>query len=158
MKLNLTKVGTKVTGSKVTLFAAVLLAVCIFTGSANAQSTFKGKFTLQHSARWGKTVLGAGDYVIDLNHNNDAGPLIAVIRYAKSGRVAARETCSAADGATKGDSALFIGHRGNQQVIHSFRVAQLGETFVYDRTLASRQVSEEAMDKEKIPVLEAKKQ
>ncbi len=153
MKLNLTKVGTKVT-----LFAAVLLAACVFAGSASAQSTFQGTFTLQHSARWGHTVLGAGDYVVKVNNAGDSGPLIAVITYANSGRLAARETCVVADSTAKGESALLIGHRGTQQIIHSFRVAELGETFVYDRTLASRQGTEEAMSKDNVPVLEAKKQ
>jgi hypothetical protein len=143
---------------RATLFAAALVAILIFSGSANAQSTFKGTFTLQHSARWGHAVLGAGDYVVTVNPSGGSDPLIAVITYAKSGRLAARETCLNADSATKGEkSALLIGHRGTQQVIHSFRVAELGQTFVFDRTLASRQGAEEALNQENVPVLEVKR-
>jgi hypothetical protein len=144
--------------TKVTLFAAILLAACAFAGSADAQSTFSGKFTLQHSVLWGKTTLGAGDYTVNINFTGGSAPLIALIRYAPSGKVAARVTCVNADSATKGESALLIGHRGKLQVVHSFRVAELGKTFIYDRTLASRQGAEEAMTPDDVPVLELKKQ
>ena len=153
MKFNITA-----NAKKVTLFAATLVAILIFCGSASAQSTFKGTFTLQHSARWGRTVLGAGDYVVNVNPSGGTDPLIAVITYAKSGRLAARETCVNADSASKGEkSALLIGHRGGQPVVHSFRVAELGETFIFDRTLASRQGAEEALNQENVPVLEVKR-
>ena len=82
---------------RITLFAAVLVAVLIFTGNANAQTTYRGTFTLQHSARWGKTVLGPGDYIVRVNLEGGSSPLIAEITYAKSGRVAARESCTNAD-------------------------------------------------------------
>jgi hypothetical protein len=154
MKSNITA-----NASRITLFAAVLVAILIFTGSANAQSTFQGTFTLQHSARWGKTVLGAGDYIVKVNPNDGAGPLIAEVFYAPSGRLAARETCAKPDTIpSKGEkSALLLGHRGTEPVVHSFRVAELGETFIFDRTLASRQGAEEAMNQENVPVLEVKR-
>jgi hypothetical protein len=150
---------TKVHATRITVFATVLLAALIFTGSANAQNTFQGTFTLGHSARWGKTVLGAGDYIVRVNSTNGSAPYIAEITYAKSGRPAALETCSNADTTpSKGEkSALILGHRGGQPVVHSFRVAELGETFIFDRTLASRQGAEEAMNQENIPVLTVKR-
>src|ERR1700689_2655142 len=80
------KSNIQVTAKRVTLFAAVLVAVLIFTSGANAQSTFQGTFTLQHSARWGKTVLGAGDYVVKVNNTNGSSPLIAEIFYEPSGK------------------------------------------------------------------------
>jgi hypothetical protein len=147
-----------VNAKRVTLFAAVLVAILIFASGANAQSTFQGTFTLGHSARWGKTVLGAGDYIVRVNNTNGSSPLVAEIIYAKSGRPAALETCSNVDSfKPNGEkSALLIGHRGNQQVVHSFRIAELGQTFIFDRTLASRQVSEEASNQENVPVLVVK--
>ncbi len=153
------KSNIQVNAKRVTLFAAVLVAVLIFTSGASAQSTFQGTFTLDHSARWGKTVLGAGDYIVKVNPSSGSSPLIAVITYAKSGRLAAREACVNADTikANGEKSALLIGHRGNQPVIHSFRVAELGQTFIFDRTLASRQGAEEAMNQENVPVLEVKR-
>ena len=153
------KSNIQVTAKRVTLFAAVLVAVLIFTSNANAQSTFQGTFTLDHSARWGKTVLGAGNYVVKVNNTNGSSPLIAEIFYSPSGKLAARELCTKPDTikANGEKSALLIGHRGNQPVVHSFRVAELGETFIFDRTLASRQGAEEALNQENVPVLEVKR-
>lgn len=150
---------TKVHATRITVFATVLLAALMLTGSANAQSTFQGTFTLVHSARWGKTVLGAGDYVVKVNNTDGSSPLMAEVFYAKSGRLAAREACTKPDTiSTKGEkSALLLGHRGGQPVVHSFRVAELGETFIFDRTLASRQGAEEAMNQEDVPVLAVKR-
>jgi hypothetical protein len=144
---------------KITFLAAALVAILVFTGSANAQTTFQGTFTLQHSARWGKTVLGAGDYIVRVNLEGGSSPLIAEISYAKSGRLAARESCTDADTfkANGEKSALLLGHRGAEPVVHSFRVAELGQTFIFDRTLASRQGAEEAMNQENVPVLVVKR-
>ena len=44
---------------KVRLFAAVLLATCVFSGAANAQ-TMAIKFNLPFEVHWGKTLLPAG--------------------------------------------------------------------------------------------------
>ncbi len=153
------KSNIQVTAKRVTLFAAVLVAVLIFTSNASAQSTFQGTFTLNHSARWGKTVLGAGNYVVNVNNTNGSAPLIARITYAQSGRLAALEPCVSSDTfKPNGEkSALLLGHRGTQPVVHSFRVAELGETFIFDRTLASRQGAEEALNQEDVPVLEVKR-
>jgi hypothetical protein len=64
MKLNITRNATRLT-----LFAAALLATILFAGSANAQSPFKGKFTLQHETRWGQAVLPAGDYILTFDNH-----------------------------------------------------------------------------------------
>jgi hypothetical protein len=147
MKLNM-----KRNAAKVTLFAAALLATSLFAGSANAQSAFKGKFTLSQETRWGHAVLPAGDYVVKLDNNI---PNMLVIRDAKSGRGVAYEPVSIREDSAEGGSALLIGTRGSQRVVHSFRVAELGETFVYDRELSRRAV-EEANSTETVTVLEAK--
>ena len=77
------KIITKANFTKVTLFATVLLAGCFFAGAANAQ-TVQGTFTLDHAARWGKTVLPAGDYRLKLDPGAD--PAMAVISDATSGK------------------------------------------------------------------------
>jgi hypothetical protein len=153
------KSNIQVNAKRVTLFAAVLVAILIFTSGANAQSMFKGTFTLDHSARWGKATLGPGDYIVRVDTLDGSSPLVARITYAQSGRLAALETCVSADTfkANGEKSALLIGHRGGQPVVHSFRVAELGETFIFDRTLASRQAPEEAINQETVPVLVVKK-
>jgi hypothetical protein len=147
------KLSTKANTTKMTLFAAVLLATCFFAGTANAQA-FQGKFTLQHSVRWGEAVLGAGEYRLAL----DTGtvPAQAVITNAASGKnVAIVRSSISEDG--KGNSALLIGRRGNQHVVYSFRVAELGQVFIYDPALAHRNGMSEADNTETVPVLDAKK-
>jgi hypothetical protein len=147
MKLNITRNATRLT-----LFAAALLATSLFAGTANAQS-FKGKFTLTHETHWGQAVLPAGDYLLSFdNHISN----LLVVRDAKSGRGVAYEPINNRQDSKAGGSALLIGTRGSQQVVHSFRVAELGETFIYDRPLARRAV-EEANNTATVRVLEARK-
>jgi hypothetical protein len=148
MKLNITRNATRLT-----LFAAALLATILFAGSANAQSPFKGKFTLQHETRWGQAVLPAGDYILTFdNHLSN----ILIVRDTKSLHAVAYEPANNAQDSTEGESALLIGVRGSQQVVHSFRLADLGQTFIYDRTLARRAV-EEARQPQAVPVIVAEK-
>jgi hypothetical protein len=148
MKLNITQ-----NAARLTVFAATLLAISLFAGSANAQSPFKGKFTLQHETRWGQAVLPAGQYLLTFD---DHISNMLVVRDAESGQPVAYEPINNRQDSGKGGSALLIGARGSQPVVHSFRVAELGQTFIYDRTLARRAV-EEARQPQAIPVIVAKK-
>ncbi len=148
MKLNITRNATRLT-----LFAAALLATILFAGSANAQSPFKGKFTLQHETRWGQAVFPAGNYIVTFD---DHLSNMLVVRDAESGQAVAYEPINNRQDSGEGGSALLIGVRGSQQVVHSFRLAELGQTFIYDRTLARRAV-EEARQPQAIPVIVAKK-
>jgi hypothetical protein len=149
MKANIRRNATKVT-----LFAAALLATSLFVGSANAQSAFKGKFTLEHQTRWGQAVLPAGHYLLTFdNHISN----MLVVRDAKSLQALAYEPINIRQNSTEGGSALLVSVRGSQRVVHSFRIAELGQTFIYDRRLASGHAVEEANNAENVPVLEAKK-
>ena len=148
MKLNITRNATRLT-----LFAAALLATTLFAGSANAQS-FKGKFTLTHETRWGQAVLPAGNYILTFdNHISD----MLVVRDAKSLYGVAYEPANIRQDSTGGESALLIAVRGSQQVVHSLRIAELGQVFVYDRALANRREVEEARQSQAVPVIVAKK-
>jgi hypothetical protein len=141
--------------AKVALFAAVL-ATCLFASVANAQSAFQGKFTLQDETRWADAVLPAGSYFITLDCGT--GVCLAAIRNAESGKTVAHVLCGIADNGANGESALLIRGRGAQGVVHSFRVAELGQTFVYDRALArGRGVREEARKMEVVPVVQVKR-
>ncbi|HEY6443932.1 MAG TPA: hypothetical protein VIY66_11400 [Candidatus Acidoferrales bacterium] len=149
MKLNITRNATRLT-----LFAAALLATALFAGSANAQSQFKGKFTLQHETRWGKAVLPTGHYILTLdNHLSN----MLVIRDAKSLHVVAYEPVNNVQDSTEGESALLIAVRGSRQIVHSFRVAELGQTFIYDRAIANGYGVEQARQQQTVPVIVAKK-
>lgn len=148
MKLSLTQKTTRMT-----LFAAALLATSLFAGSVKAQSLFEGKFTLPHETRWGQTVLPAGQYLVTLDSNISN---LLVICDAKSHRTLAYEPIGIRDGRTEGKSALLVATRGSQRVVHSFRVAELGQTFIYDRALARERAVEKAKNTETVPVIEAK--
>lgn len=149
MKLNITRNTTRLT-----FFAAALLATSLFAATANAQSTFKGKFTLTQETRWGQTLLPAGHYIVTFDdHFSD----MLIVRDAKSLRAVAYEPSNNRQGSGEGGSALLIGVRGSQPVVHSFRLAELGETFIYDPALASRSAVEEARQAQAVPVIVAKK-
>jgi hypothetical protein len=140
--------------TKATSFATVLLATCFFAGAANAQ-VIKGTFTLQYSARWGQTVLPAGDY--RLRFDPAAEPGLVVVTNAKNNKAVAFVSTRIAEDTTEGGSALIIGRRGNQRVIHSLRVAELAQVFISDPELAHGRRAEEAKNTETVPLLDAKK-
>jgi len=149
--------NSKTYSINVTLLAATLLTTCLFTGSANAQlSPFKGKFTLPYETHWGQAVLPAGDYTLSLAATGVVPEMIA-IRDAKNGRTVALVVPQIREDNTEGQSALLIGSRGTEHVVHSFRVAQLGLVFISDPELAHRDVREEARQTQAVPVSIAQK-
>jgi hypothetical protein len=140
---------------RVALVAAALLATGFFGSAAKAQAGIQGKFTLPQETRWGRAVLPAGDYMLIFVH--DSLPTRLVIRDGKNSRNVAIESIDIREDSTTGESALLIGARGTQRVVHSLRIAELGEVFVYDPDLAHGRVVEEARQAQVVPVLMAKK-
>jgi len=112
---------------KATLFATALPVGCMFAGSASAQ-TVQGKFRLQYSACWEVAALRAGNHRFTLNPSSAPGK--AVITDATSRKRVGIVVSAIFEDGTKEESALVVGRRGNQHVIYSFRVAELGEVFV----------------------------
>jgi hypothetical protein len=149
MKVKITRYATRVT-----LFAAALLATCLFAGSANAQAGIQGKLTLPYEVHWGQAVLPAGEYLLTFAHNNTSSML--AIRNAKSLRIVAFESVNIREDSKNGKSALLIGNHRGQRVVYSLRIADLGEAFVYDRALA-RAAVEEARQPQAVPVVVAEK-
>jgi hypothetical protein len=150
MKFMITRYATRVT-----LIATMLLAICSFTRPANAQERFQGRFTLPFEARWGQAVLPAGDFL--LTFTQVGGSRMLVVEDAKSGRYIAFESLGSRKDNTKGESALLIGTRAGQRIIHSLRIAELGQVFVYDPALAREYAVQEARQTKAIPVSVAKK-
>jgi hypothetical protein len=141
---------------KVVLVAAVALTIFGMAARANAQE-FRGKVALPYEVKWGKAVLPAGNYVLTISEK-DAMPVV-IVREAKTLRPLAFEMADIQDGATHGESALLTAKRGERYVVHSLRVSELGETFIFDPALArgSAQEDEEAARARSFPVLEAEK-
>lgn len=130
-----------------------LLVSFLWAGVANAAPLYRGRFTLPYEVRWGQAVLPAGDYLLRFK---DVGTLVfVVINDAKSGKdIAFLAPLGKSD--AKRRSALLIAGEGNQRVVHSLRLAELGEVFVYDAALSARDVRE-ANAMQALPVLAAKK-
>jgi hypothetical protein len=149
MKVKITRYATRVT-----LFAAALLTTCLFAGSVNAQAGIQGKFTLPYEVHWGQAVLPAGEYLLTFTPDSMVGTRL-VIRNAKNDRFVAFESVNIREDSKKGESALLIGTRGGQRIVHSLTIAELGQVFVYDRGL-DRAV-EEARQTQAVPVVVAEK-
>lgn len=141
--------------AKAALFAAALLAAGLLGKQAKAQARFQGRFTLPFETRWGQAVLPAGEY--ELRFAPSDSPAVLVIRDVKSRRPVAYESIPGPDDAKTGPSALVIGTKGTQRVVYSLRIAELGETFVYERSPAHLSKNEEARQLQTVPVLAAER-
>lgn len=140
--------------TRATLLAAAMLAVCFSAVTANAQSTVRGKFTLPYGVCWGRAVLPAGDYLFTFT--DDSTHPIVVIRNANTFRTVAFERVDVQESGANGESALLIGTRGGQRVVHSLRMAELGQILVYDPALAHARVVEEVRQARSVPIVVAK--
>jgi len=137
--------------TRTTVLAALLLTAGLFGGVAHAQAGYHGKFTLPFAAQWGKAVLQPGDYL--LTFSND-GALLE-IRDANSHQLVAFEPTSNREDSGKGPSALIIGTSGDQRVVRSLRIVEIGEAYVYSRPSARER--EEARHTGSVPVVVAEK-
>ena len=136
-----------------TLFAAALLASALFARPAHAQSGITGKFTLSYETHWGRAVLPAGEYQLTFVRNNEGSMLL--IQDAKSRRAVAFEPANVREDSREAGSALLIGTRGKQHVVYSLTIADLGESFVYQRPAAHNRELEEARETQAVPVFVA---
>jgi hypothetical protein len=149
MKGKITQYATRATA-----LAALLITAGLFGNAAYAQAAragFYGKFTLPYATQWGNATLQPGDYLLTFNGD---GTLL-VIRDAKSQRTVAFEPISDSEDCGKGGSALVISATGEQHVVRSLRISELGEAYVYSH--ASAREVEEARHTRTVPVVVAKK-
>ena len=142
------------TGTKVTLVAALVLMAGLFAGTTQAQSAYRGKFTIDYSIRWGRVLIPAGEYRFTLEALG-SGSRTARVMDAKTGKNVALIPCSFVSD-SQGRSELLLGRRGDRYVVHTVRLQDLGEDFVFDPQLASRQTREEGRQSDTAPVVVAK--
>lgn len=135
-----------------TFFATMLLATCLFAGSASAQTGFQAKFTLPFEAHWGHAVLPAGDYSLTPAYNM---PNTLIIRNAKTDRAVALVVPYFRDESRGGKSALLIVTRGTQHVVYALRIADFDQILVYVPALANAAAVEEAHRTQAVPVIVA---
>jgi hypothetical protein len=124
-----------------TLFAT-LIAICFSAATAHAQSAFQAELTLPYEVHWGAAALPPGNYLLTFNGDN-VRPMV-VIRDAKTFRMVALEPVGIEERSAGGQSALLISMRGQSRVVDSFRIAELGQLFVYHPAPAHRRAVEEA--------------
>jgi hypothetical protein len=136
--------------TRTAVLAAVLLTGGLFGSVANAQS-FQGKFALPYAAQWGKATLQPGDYLLTFYGEGT----MLVIRDAKSQRVVAFEPINDREDCGEGGSALIISATGEQHVVRSLRISELGEAYVYSRPSAREM--EEARKTGAVPIVVAEK-
>ena len=146
MKSKITQYATRAT-----VLAALLLSASLFGNAAYAQAGYHGKFTLPFAARWGQAVLQPGDY--ELSFNDDR--TLLEIRDGKSKQTVAFEPTGNRQDSGKGGSVLIIGTSGEQRVVRSLRIAELGEAYVYSRPSAREM--EEARHTSAVPIVVAEK-
>jgi hypothetical protein len=141
-------------GTKVALFAALLVATFLSAASANGQSALNGKFTLPEKAYWGHGVIPAGDY--ELSISSTGLPSMVVIREASTGKTVATLFPPIRESSTTGVSELLIGTRGKQRVIYSLRLPEIGMVFISDPAFERRE-KQEVRDTQAVPVIVAAK-
>jgi hypothetical protein len=137
-------------------FATLGLVACLLlVGMALAAPIYRGSFALPFDASWGGTTLRAGDYLLRFE---DVGPrAFLVVKETKSGRDVAFLTPVVTNEMTStGQSALLVATTGNQRVIYSLRLAELGEVFVYD-SKAAREEVREASHTQTVPIIAMKR-
>src|SRR5260370_27770734 len=119
--------------STVQLLTLGLLVSLCWAGVANAAPLYRGRLSLLYEVHWGHAVLPAGEYL--LRFVDVQTRVFAVIQDAKTGKDITY-LAAVTNGEAKGTSALLITEVGNQQVVHSLRLAELVEVFIYEPALA----------------------
>jgi hypothetical protein len=141
--------------STVQLLTLGLLVSFLWAGVANAAPLYRGRFSLPYEVRWGQAVLPAGEYLIRFQDVQTR--VFVVIQDAKSGKDVAY-LAPVTDSEAQGKSALLIAEVGNQQVVHSLRLAELSEVFIYEPALARRAEDvREAQKAQTLPIVAAKR-
>jgi hypothetical protein len=140
--------------STLQLLTLGLLASLLWVGMAQAAPLYRGKFTLPYAVRWGNAVLPAGEYRLRFA---DLGTRVfAVIQDEKSRRDVAFVPAMTV-GEAQGGSVLLIVDEGNQRVVQSLRLAELGQAFAYEPALVHETKGvEEAHRTQTLPIVAMK--
>ena len=119
--------------STLQLLTLGLLISLLCASVAQAAPLYGGKFTLPYAVRWGQHVLPAGEY--QLRFRDVQTSVFVVIQDAKSGKDVAY-LMPVTKSEARGTSALLIANDGDHRVVHSLRLAELGEVFIFEPALA----------------------
>jgi phosphate/sulfate permease len=139
--------------SWVRLLVIVSLATCAFAAGANAQTSYTGKFTLPHEAHWGSVVLPAGSYSIKMD--SLSAPALV---WSVNGETKMFTTPPMIADSEKGTAAITMTVNGNERIVRSLNLPELGKSFTYKRlTKAERELFAKTGQIETVPVVIARK-
>ena len=139
--------------SRVRLLVVAALATCAFTAAANAQTSYTGKFTLPHEARWGGLVLPAGSYSIIVS-----SPSAPALVWSANGETKMFTTPPMIADSEKGSAAITMTVNGNERIVRSLNLPELGKSFTYKPlTKAERELFAKTGQMKTVPVVIAKK-
>jgi hypothetical protein len=127
-------------------------AACLLAGTANAQPLVKGSFTLPYDVRWGRAIVPAGHYLIQVDSVNIPARITTATGAGRA-LVLARSFNSAIAGQP---TVLVITRSEGEHVVRVFNWREGNRSFVYKAlTGAERQVLAQAKEIEVIPILMA---
>jgi hypothetical protein len=110
---------------------AVMLATCLFAVGLNTRfgspSTFVGNFTLPYEVHWGKAVLPAGAYSI--NVESIQTPAIV---HSASGKTNMFVFPAIVADSEKGPPCVTVLLRGNEHRVQSLNLPELGKSLIYE--------------------------
>lgn len=137
---------------EVRIFAFALLATFAFAAAANAQ-TLSARFTLPFEVQWGKSVLPAGEYTINMDSTTNV-----VLFRSVDGKTAGFTPMAIKDDSTKGPQALIVLIHGNQRTVRSINLPEQGVSLIYSpSTSAQREMLAKADHIQAVPVTTARK-
>ena len=130
----------------------VLFSIVAGAVAANAQTTLHGKFQLTSEARWGKSVLPAGEYTLTMN--SVQSPVVIQSADGKASAMAA--ALSIADPAP-GGSYIFITGSGSDRQVRSINLPQIGRSLVFKPLTQRERETLYATVSQTVPIQLAKK-
>lgn len=144
---------------KILLFGALL--ACAAANPVLAQNSIAGNFTLNESARFGNTVLGAGQYEFSVEPigtvqsirsiQEGAGHLVLVVlRPEKSGRVASVFAMASPSGHTRETNELILEPKKTGALVQSLYLEKQG--LLVDFTWSSAKSKSEVIAQQTAPV------
>lgn len=134
------------------MFFGVLIATSVFTLTANAHSSFAGKFTLPFEVHWGRAVLPAGQYFISMDATT--GP--AMVSSMKGDKTIYTEAPAVANSHSGGTS-LTITTTANERRVRYLNVRELGKLLIFaPRSKSEREELAKTVSSNTIPVVTAK--
>jgi hypothetical protein len=110
----------------------VLFSIVVGGIAANAQTSFKGTFQLTSATRWDNAVLPAGHYSLTLGSVKFLGaPAGVIVIHSEDWKVSAMALAKFSAQAAAGGSYILITGSGNDRLVRSMNLPQLGRSLVF---------------------------